>query len=70
MLLAMTARPQNYLLKSHALLYRARNEPDPAASWFETRGVAALLTMRVMFSPPPAKRREGWGVYRQEPLLR
>jgi hypothetical protein len=29
------------------LLYRARNEPDPVASWFETRGVAALLTMRV-----------------------
>jgi hypothetical protein len=25
-----------------------RNGPHPMASWFETRGVAALLTMRIL----------------------
>ena len=28
---------------------------DPLARWFETRGVAALLTMRVIYRIPPAK---------------
>jgi hypothetical protein len=30
-------------------------------SWFEMRGVAALLTASVVFSPPSAKRRGGVG---------
>src|ERR1700681_4728363 len=52
----------NRLLIRPALFYRARNEPDPVASWFETRGVAALLTMRVMFSLLPRSGGEGSGV--------
>jgi hypothetical protein len=31
------------------------------ATWFETHGVATLLVMRFIFSPPPAKRRGGVG---------
>jgi hypothetical protein len=42
------------------------------ASWFETRGVAALLTMRV-FLPPSSReavgRGRGWGVSLREPLF-